>query len=124
MAATPERIGFITTDLRRAIEGPASAVVSKYGELARDTKEPVPTFFDSVEDAAIIAAERMTLLSADRRRFVMEVADNEIVLDLNYQQTIPSAAVIDRELKADFTGIIAEIEVDLSKGKSTVMVWG
>lgn len=124
MPATASRIGFITQEVRNATAGPDASVVTKYGDLARDTDEPLECFFDSVDDATIVAQERLTLLSADRRRLVSEISGAETAQGLTFNQVTPTARVIDAEKAADLSAAIVEIGIDYETSKSILTVWG
>ena len=123
MPATATRIGFITQAVRNATAGPDTAVISKYGDLARDTEEPLECF-DSVADAELVAQERLALLSADRRRFVVEVSGANVGQALAFNQTTPTSRVIDAEKAADMPAAIVEIGIDYDAGKTILTSWG
>lgn len=124
MPATPARIGFITQPYRVATAGPDEAVKQKYGSLARDTTEPLPTFFDSISDTQTICDERHTLLKADRRRFQQAVNGEDFGLSLDYEQVTPTVTVIDDERAANLPASIVDFTVDLENGRTTVITWG
>ena len=124
MPATATRIGFITQAVRNATAGPDTAVISKYGDLARDTEDPLECFFDSVADAELVAQERLALLSADRRRFVVEVSGANVGQALAFNQTTPTSRVIDAEKAADMPAAIVEIGIDYDAGKTILTSWG
>lgn len=125
MVATPERIGFVTKEFRIA-SATDSSVQADYSKAARDSgADPVETFFDSVDDAQAIADERLTLLSAERRRFRLKVQEViEFTGDLDYTQSTPTATVIDTERAADFPAAIVELGVDFGADTTTLIVWG
>jgi hypothetical protein len=125
MTATPARIGFIT-QATRSVVASDTAVKTKYGELARDTKdEPVETYFDSVVDAQLVATERLTLLKADRRRFKQTVRG---VLDLagsfSFAQVLPTVTVIDDERQANLPALVVDIAIDPLNERTDVICWG
>lgn len=124
MPATPARIGFITEEFRRATSGPDSAVVTRYGALARDTKEPIETFFDSTTDAQVLADERLALLKATRRLLALAVPDVSTGLGIAYQPTVPTAAVIDDERAYSADALIVSIEVDTASNVTNLLTWG
>lgn len=124
MPATASRIGFITQDVRNAIAGPDASVASKYGDLARDTKEPLECFFDSVADATTMAQERLALLSPDRRRFLTEISGAETGQGLNFNIKTPTSRVIDLEKAADLATAVVEIGIDHETGKTVLTNWG
>jgi len=125
MAADPARIGFITEQWRLANAGPDQSVVAKYGTSARDTTDPVETFFDNVADAQAMADERLTLLSPDRRRFSL-VASGAVALPdaLDIAPMLPTVTVIDDERSANFPGIVVELGMDFEADNTTIVAWG
>ena len=65
MPATPARIGFILQEFRKVtVESPG--VVTKYGDAARTSDDPVETFFNTTADALAMAQERQDLLALVR----------------------------------------------------------
>lgn len=124
MPATASRIGFITQGVRNAAAGPDASVVSKYGDLARDTDDPLECFFDSVADATVVAQQRLALLSADRRRLVSEISGAETGQGLSFNQVTPTAHVIDTEKAADLSAAVVEIGIDYATGKTILTTWG
>ena len=124
MPASAARIGFIIQATRNAISGPDPDVVAKYGDLARDTEEPVECFFDSVADATTVAQERLALLSLDRRRFVTEIAGVETGQALDFNRWTPTVRIIDTEKAADLNAAVVEISVDYETGKTQLTSWG
>lgn len=126
MPATAARIGLITSEFRRAIAGPDSAVDAAYGSLARDTDndEPFETFFDSLADAQAIANERYDLLRASRRRFAATITDVSFALSLDCSQTTPVAQVVFPDRSADLPGAVVEMTFDPRRESATLTVWG
>jgi hypothetical protein len=123
MVATAVRIGFIREEFRRAVSESAEPF-SRYGALARESEDPVETFFDSEADAQVMADERQDLLSRERRRFSVTVTDIAEVLKLDYTGTIPVARYVDAERDADLTVLISDITVDFGKNSATLTIWG
>lgn len=124
MPATASRIGFITQDVRNATAGPNASVVAKYGDLARDTEEPLECFFDSVDDATLVAQERLNLLSADRRRVLTEISGTDAADGFTFTAETPTARVIDAEKAIDMNAAIVEIGIDYDTGKTVLTAWG
>lgn len=124
MPATATRIGFITQSVRNAIAGPDPDVVAKYGDQARDTVDAVECFFDSVDDATLVAEERLGLLSPDRRRMLTEISGPSTGQMLDFHETTPTARIIDAEKAADFAAAVVEIGIDYDAGKTILAVWG
>ncbi len=124
MPATASRIGFISQGVRNAIAGPDASVVAKYGDQTRDTEEALECFFDSVADATAVANERLTMLSPDRRRMLMEITGPATGQSLDFNEITPTARVIDAEKAADFPAAVVEIGIDYDAGKTILTVWG
>jgi hypothetical protein len=124
MPATAATIGFCTAEARIATVGPDSGVVTKYGDAARFTEEPVETYFDSMDDVAVIAADRLTLLKADRRRFQAEVSGEDVGLGLTFKPSTPVATFIDDERQASMPVAIVEFGIDLERGRTALVMWG
>jgi hypothetical protein len=125
MVATPVRIGFITK-ATRSVLATDGLVTTKYGQLARDTKdEPFETYFDSMTDTQAVLGARFTLMSADRRRFNQTVRG---VIDLagvfNYTLTTPAVTVIDDERQANLPAMCTELGIDPLNERSLVQSWG
>lgn len=125
MAATPARIGFILQEFR-TVSRSDSAVKTRYGDVARDTKgDPFETFFDSTADTDAMALERFNLLSANRRRFRQEAKlSASFKADFDFSQVTPTATVIDDERSANHAAAIVEIGIDYGANKATLVTWG
>lgn len=123
MPATPSRIGFVQSEFRRAVSTTAS-VQTRYGALARQTEDPIPTFFDNVADAQIVADARQSLMSAERRRFRVGVSSVEEALALSYIGAVPKGRYVDSERNANLPVLVSEITVDLSRLNAAFTVWG
>ena len=124
MSATPARIGFITQSLRRAITETTLAK-DQFGSLARQSEDPVETFFDSVDDAQVMADERQELLSAVRRRFSIDVAGVEEISALTYSAgALPIVRYTDDERRIERDMLVGEIVIDLAKQRSALNIWG
>lgn len=125
MSATPARIGFIQSQFRRVIAETTSAKI-RHGEAARETDDPVETFFDNTADAQVIANDRQTLLSPERRRFQVQVAEPDAGLGINYTNGIcPLAIYTDSERDvSSMTAIMSDITIDFARQTSTFTIWG
>lgn len=123
MPAIASRIGFIMSEFRRAIST-TQAAQDRFGSAARQTADPIETYFDRVQDAQVMADERQALLSAERRRFKTTVKGVEEVLALDLSAGIPAAQYVDTERGADRTVLISEIVIDLDRQNTTMTVWG
>jgi hypothetical protein len=122
--ATPSRIGFIIEEWRKVrIED--ATVRTNYGKLARESDDPVETFFDSVADATTMANARMTLLGTERRRFPVRAVglDEALALDL-LTGVVPVATFTDTEKAADLPCAVAEFGIDFAKQQCLFTLWG
>lgn len=123
MPATPSRIGFVQSEWRRATSTTTS-VQTRYGSLARQTADPVETYFDNVADAQAVADARQALMSAERRRFRVNVSSVEEALGLSYVGAVPIGRYVDAERNANRPVLVSEISVDLSRLNAAFTVWG
>lgn len=125
MTATSERVSFITQEFRTSVASDP-AVKAKYGETARDTgDEPVETFFDDPADGAAMAAERLSLLKADRRRFSHDVAGIlSFTGAMGFSQTTPTVTVVDDERAANHLAAVVEIGIRYDDNRTTLVTWG
>ena len=124
MTATAARIAFITQAVRVVTAGPDSSVETKYGYAARDTEEPIETFFDAVADAQEIADERLLLLKADRRRIEFALSGVATGMAFNYKGTTPAATMIDDDRGLNQAAVIAQFSIDFQRGKTNAVCWG
>ncbi|CDO34028.1 hypothetical protein [Novosphingobium sp. KN65.2] len=124
MVATPARIGFITEKYRRATSGPDAGVVSRYGSLARDTTDPIETYFDDVADAQVMSDERLALLKETRRLLAIGIPDTSTGFGISYQPVIPTAHVIDDERAYASDALIVSIEIDTGAEVTNLLTWG
>lgn len=124
MSATAARAQFIRQQFRSVTNGPVSGVVTAWGDLARKTTEPIPTFFETSADAQTICDERMTLLSASRRRMTQEVQGEDVGLGIDYTTSSPTATVIDDDRLLDAAMLFAEIGINFGTEKTTLETWG
>lgn len=124
MPATPSRVAFIKSEYRTVKNGPIAAVVAKYGDSARRTKETIPTYFEAEADAQAMCNERATLLSGDRRRFVQEVAGEATGLGISYTTGAPTVTVIDDDRAANHNALVSEITIDFAKETTKIESWG
>lgn len=123
MTATPTRIGFVIEPYRRAVSETPDAA-TRHGNLARESADPLETYFAALPDAQARADERQALLSPDRRRFSVPVADVEAVLDLLDSEEVLTARYVDTERDIDQPVIITEIVVDAEAQSALIKVWG
>lgn len=123
MVATATRIGFIQTEFRKAT-AESDTAFARYGSLARESDDPVETFFDDVADAQTMADERLALLSQERRRFRVQVNGVAEALALDLSAGIPVARYIDSERDCDRNMLVSEIVFDFAKDTTTMTLWG
>ena len=124
MPATPSRIGFITQEFRIATAGPVSAVEALYGNAARDTEEPLETFFDDVADADAMADERLDLLSVQRSLVTASVDQVDTAADLDFAASLPVVRIIDDEQDRNSPAIVVGLTIDMNAGRSALENWG
>ena len=108
MVATAARIGFVMEEWRRVVATTGRAQ-ENYGALARESEDPVETFFDNTGDAQKVANARQALLSGDRRRFSVGVRDAEAIMALETTGAIPVARYVDEERGVDRAMLVSEI---------------
>lgn len=123
MPATPARIGFIQSEFRRVVATTGSAN-TRHGNLARESDDPVETYFDNIADAQVVANERQALLSPERRRFRAVVAGLDEVVALDYIGAVPIASYVDTERNFNGKALVSEIILDFDKQQAAVMLWG
>jgi len=124
MPATPSRIGFITRPFRIATSGPDATVEALYGNAARDTEEPLESFFDDVADAEIMADERMSLLGAQRNLVTVSIDQVGAVAELDITTALPTVRVIDDEQDRNSPAITVGLTIDMNTERSTLETWG
>lgn len=125
MPATPTRIGFVLEQWRR-VRAETPAVQTNYGSLARESEDPLETFFDDPDDAEVMATARQALLGANRRRFDVAAVGLDAALGVSYVAgTIPLADMVDAEKAADISHcLIGEIGYSFARQRSLFQVWG
>jgi len=124
MTATPARIGFILRPDRWAV-AESSIVRDRYGQTARESPEPVETFFDSVEDADIVAEERLAIWGAARRLFQARAIGLDEVLEVETAgATIPVVSFSDAESDVDTKMIAGDIGFDFARQECEFTLWG
>jgi hypothetical protein len=127
MPATPARIGFVTRPYRRAVSETPS-VTARHGSLARETADPLETWFSTVADAQMRADERQALFSPDRRIFTVSLSDADELLALlgagEDEGEVPTARFIDIERGVDMMALVTEVVIDTESQQASVKVWG
>jgi len=124
MPATPSRIGFITQEFRAVTAGPNASVQALYGDTARDTVEPLESFFDDPADAQIMANERLALLEVKRSLVPVAIDGTELAAALDRSASLPTVRVIDDEQGRNSAALIVGIVIDYNTGRSTLETWG
>ena len=124
MPATPSRIGFIINEFRVVTAGPNSTVDALYGNRARDTKEPVETFFDSDADAQAMANERLALLEVQRSLVTVQMNGVDVAAGLDPSLTVPTVRIIDDEQDRNSQALVVGITIDMNTEQSTLETWG
>lgn len=127
MPATPTRIAFVKEEYR-SLTIADTDIRDRYGKVARDTGDaPVETFFESMSDVNEKLGERHDLLSADRRRFDVRVAE---ILDfggaLAFNVATPTVLVTDDEKGVSARPcIMTQIEaIDYETQTTRLGIWG
>tara|TARA_R110002167_G_scaffold180026_1_gene380149 strand:- start:446 stop:823 length:378 start_codon:yes stop_codon:yes gene_type:complete len=125
MVATASRIGFVLEPVRRAVSETADTA-AHHGNLARETADPLDTWFSTVADAQIRADERQSLLSSDRRLFDVELSGEDIeeLFDLMDAGEVPGGTFIDTERGLDIPVIATEFVIDIDAQGASIKVWG
>ena len=124
MPATPSRIGFITQEFRAVTSGPDTVVAALYGNAARDTLEPLETFFDDIADAQAMADERMTLLSTKRSLVTVSLDKVDQAVALDRSAVLPTVRIIDDEQNRNSPALVVGITIDLNSDRATLETWG
>lgn len=124
MPATPSRIGFITSEFRIVTAGPNATIETLYGDAARDTVEPLETFFDDVADAQAMANERLALLEVKRSLVTAVIDGIDLAADLDRTSTLPAVRVIDDEQGRNSAALVVGTTIDFNTGRATLDTWG
>lgn len=123
MPATPARIGFVQEEFRRVVSTTAQAK-TRHGNLARESADPIETWFDNVADAQTVADERQALLSVERARYSVTIAGLDDVLALDLTGPVPIATLVDSELSINGKTLISEVTLDFQNQGAVLTVWG
>lgn len=124
MPATAARAQFIRQEFRSVTNGPVTAVETAWGSLARRTSAPIETFFEVEADAQDICDERISLLSASRRRFTQQIQGEATGMGLSYITASPCATVKDSDRLMDGPALVSEIQIDFGKEVTQLELWG
>jgi hypothetical protein len=124
MPATPARIGFVLEQWRPGV-AETQSVRDLFGDLARESDDPIEAFFDDTDDAETMAEARQDLLSPMRRRFQATAKGLDEALALDFLSgTIPNARYIDEERTCDRRVLVCQAGFDFDRQHATFMVWG
>lgn len=124
MPATAARIGFISEQYRTATAGPVASVAALYGNAARDTLEPLETYFDSQADAEAMADERLELLKVQRSLVTASIAGLDDAQDIDFSLLLPTVRVLDDEQERNSRALVVGVGLDLKTGRSSLDTWG
>jgi hypothetical protein len=124
MPATPSRIGFVTNEFRLATAGPNTAVELLHGNEARDTEQPLETFFDAVADAQAMANERLALLEVQRSLVSVSIDQIEVGAALNPSLLLPTVRIIDDEQDRNSLALVVGVTLDLGAERCLLQTWG
>lgn len=123
MPATAARATFIQSEFRKAV-AVTSAPQTRYGDDARKSDDPIPTYFDNVADAQVIATARQALMGVERRVFRPTINDAASALALSYLSAAPTVSYVDTERSANMTALVSDVTIDLAKQAATFTIWG
>lgn len=123
MTATPARIGFIEHEFR-TVTATDTLAKDKYGNLARQSDDPIETFFDNTVDAQAVCNARQSLLGGDRRRFRVGAKGLAEIMALSYSKAIPIVRYEDEERDCFRSMLVGDITFDFAKNSVTMTLWG
>lgn len=123
MPATPARIGFIQTDLRR-VTSLTTTAKARHGNLARESEDPIETFFDNVADAQVMADARQALLSPERQRFMVTLNSAAEIQALSYVSAIPVGRFVDTDRGVNKPVLMSDFTIDYNRLAAAVRIWG
>jgi len=124
MPALPSRIGFITQEFRIATAGPNTAVEALYGNAARDTPDPLESFFDDVDDAQAMADERLALLEVQRSLVTASIQGVDTGVAIDPSLSLPTVRIIDDEQDRNSPALVVGLTIDMGKETTTLETWG
>lgn len=124
MPAAPSRIGFITSEFRVITAGPNGAVSALYGNKARDTAEPLVTYFDSTDDAQSVADERLAILQVQRSLVPVSIDQVDPAADLDFDLILPTVRIIDDEQDRNSPALVVGLTIDMNTDRSLLETWG
>lgn len=123
MVATPARIGFVMEEWRRVI-ATSALPKERYDNLARESDDPVESYFDNTTDAQILADRRQALLDQERRRFTVRFNGVGDALEMDYLRSVPVARYINEHRRVNRPVLICDLSIELDKDETVATVWG
>ncbi|MBB4859612.1 hypothetical protein HNO88_002941 [Novosphingobium chloroacetimidivorans] len=123
MPATPARIGFILEPYRRAVSETASTK-ARHGNLARQSADPIDSWFASLADAQLRADQRQALFSPERRRFDIVTSEVEGLDALLASEQALTATLVDEERGLNKPMLITALTLDLDAQRAQFSLWG
>lgn len=123
MSATAVRIAFVREEFRRVV-AVSSNPTTRFGNLARESDDPLETFFDEVADAQTIVTARQTLMSVERRKLNVVVVGLDEIMAVDYIGAVPVADYTDTDRGMSGNGLVGEIIIDFNKQQASLPVWG
>jgi hypothetical protein len=123
MAATPARIGFVLEPYRRAVsESPAAKL--RHGNLARESADPIETWFASLADAELRADERQDLFAPERRRFDVTVSEIDGLDELLAAGEAITVNLVDDERGLAKRMLVTSLTIDIETQRAALTIWG
>jgi ribosomal protein L18E len=123
MPATPARIGFVLEPYRRAVSETVQTK-ARHGNLARESADPIESWFANLADAQLRADQRQALFSPERRRFEVTVSEIDDVDELLAAQTAITATLVDEERGLAKQMLVTAVTIDLDTQRALFSVWG
>lgn len=123
MPATPARIGFILEPYRRAVsETPATK--TRHGNLARESADPIDSWFASLADAQLRADQRQALFSPERRRFDVVTSELDGLDAFLASEQALTATLVDEERGLTKAMLVTAVTIDLEAQRAQFSLWG
>jgi hypothetical protein len=124
MPATSADVARATREAVTDISSDAAVLTRQPG--ARDgLVSPRRGYFDSIADAATVNAAARALIGTERRRFAVRVGDViEPTGSFNASQVTPTVTLVDADLAANGTFLVARIEIDDEAGVTAMELFG
>jgi hypothetical protein len=123
MPTTPARIGFVLEPYRRAVSETA-ATKARHGNLARESSDPIDSWFASLADAQMRADERQALFSSERRRFDVTVSDIDGLEEYLGAQDALTVTLVDEERGLAKRMLVTSLTIDIDTQRAALTIWG